>query len=104
MDEWLEEYFGVNAFGGPTVDLDAAEHAGWEPPEVIGRLAWRCADAETAARVAQGTGVLGLSGPPTISGFGRARGGKPTQLLAVDAFAVDRQLVDRQVRVDLVEV
>ena len=77
---------------------------GWEPPEVIGRLAWRCADEATAARVAQGSGVLGLSGPPTISGFGRARGGKPTQLLAVDAFAVDRDLVDRQVRVDLVEV
>jgi hypothetical protein len=100
VEEWLEEYFGVNAFGGPTVDLDAR----WEPPEVIGRLAWRCADEATAARVAQGSGVLGLSGPPTISGFGRARGGKPTQLLAVDAFAVDRNLVDRQVRVDLVEV
>ena len=75
-----------------------------EPPEVIGRLAWRCADEATAGRVAQGSGVLGLSGPPTISGFGRARGGKPTQLLAVDAFAVDRALVDRQVRVDLVTV
>ena len=100
VEEWLEEYFGVNAFGGPTVDADAAP----EPPEVIGRLAWRCADEKTAARVAQGSGVLGLSGPPTISGFGRARGGKPTQLLAVDAFAVDRALVDRQVRVDLVTV
>ena len=104
VEEWLEEYFGVNAFGGATVDLDTADAEGWEPPEVMGRLAWRCADPETAARVSQGTGVLGLSGPPTIAGFGRARGGKPTQLLAVDAFAVDRQLVDRQVRVDLVEV
>ena len=100
VDEWLEEYFGVNAFGGPTVDAGSAS----EPPEVIGRLAWRCADEATAGRVAQGSGVLGLSGPPTISGFGRARGGKPTQLLAVDAFAVDRALVDRQVRVDLVTV
>ena len=44
VDEWLEEYFGVNAFGGPTVDPDAAS----EPPEVIGRLAWRCADEATA--------------------------------------------------------
>ena len=70
---------------------------------MIGRLAWRCADPETAARVSQGSGVLGLSGPPTIAGFGRARG-KPTQLLAVDAFAVDRVLVDGQVRVDLVRV
>jgi hypothetical protein len=104
VEEWLEEYFGVNAFGGPTVDLDAAEAQGGEPPEVMGRLAWRCADPETAARVNQGSGVLGLSGPPTIAGFGRARGGKPTQLLAVDAFAVDRNLVDQQVRVDLVTV
>ena len=63
-----------------------------------------CGRGNGAARVAQGSGVLGLSGPPTITGFGRARGGKPTQLLAVDAFAVDRALVDRQVRVDLVTV
>ena len=39
-----------------------------------------------------------------ISGFGRARGGKPTQLLAVDAFAVDRELVDAQVRVEITTV
>ena len=100
VQEWCEEYFGVNAFGGPTVPHDE----GHEPPEVIGRLAWRCADEATAARVAAGAGVLGLSGPPMISGFGRARGGKPTQLLAVDAFAVDRDLVDAQVRVDITTV
>jgi hypothetical protein len=100
VQEWCEEYFGVNAFGGPTVPRDE----GHEPPEVIGRLAWRCADEATAARVAAGAGVLGLSGPPMISGFGRARGGKPTQLLAVDAFAVDRELVDAQVRVDITTV
>ena len=100
-EEWHEEYFGVNAFGGPTVPRDE----GHEPPEVIGRLAWRCADEATAAgAVAQGVGVLGLSGPPTIAGFGRARGGKPTQLLAVDAFAVDRELVDAQVRVEITTV
>jgi acyclic terpene utilization AtuA family protein len=100
VQEWCEEYFGVNAFGGPTVPRDE----GHEPPEVIGRLAWRCADEATAARVAAGAGVLGLSGPPMISGFGRARGGKPTQLLAVDAFAVDRELVDAQVRVEITTV
>ncbi|MEP6660098.1 MAG: acyclic terpene utilization AtuA family protein [Acidimicrobiales bacterium] len=100
VQEWCEEYFGVNAFGGPTVPRDQ----GHEPPEVIGRLAWRCADEATAARVAAGAGVLGLSGPPMISGFGRARGGKPTQLLAVDAFAVERELVDAQVRVEITTV
>ena len=47
--------------------------------------------------------MLGLSGPPLISGFGRARGGKPTQLLSLTAIAVDRGLVDPRVRIDLVE-
>lgn len=102
--EWCEEYFGVNAFGGPTVPAGreaTGEREDHEPPEVIGRLAWRCDDAATAARVAQGAGVLGLSGPPTIASPGRARDGRPTQLLAVGAFAVDRALVDAQVRIDV---
>lgn len=106
VEEWHEEYFGVDAFGGPTVAATTRTPARQalsvsEPPEVIGRLAWRCADAATAGRVAQGAGVLGLSGPPTIASAGRARDGKPTQLLAVEPFAVDRALVDAQVRVDL---
>jgi hypothetical protein len=100
IEEWHEEYFGVNAFGGPTVDgLDQAD-----PPEVIGRLAWRAADPDTAAKVGREAGVLGLSGPPTIAGTGRGRDGKPTQLLSVTPFAVDRALVDSQVRVELTEV
>ena len=78
--------------------------AGFEPPEVIGRLAWRAADPETAGRVAQGAGVLGLSGPPQIAGFGRARGGKPTQLLSLEAIAVARDLVDPRVRVELTTI
>jgi hypothetical protein len=98
VDEWWEEYFGVNGFGGPTVDVPE----GWQPPEVIGRLAWRAADQPTVAAVGREMGVLGLSGPPGISGIGRGGGGgKPTQLLAVDAFPVPRQLVDRQVRVEV---
>lgn len=100
IDEWREEYFGVNAYGGPTVDVDAAG----EPPEVIGRLAWRAADAETAGKVSREIGVLGLSGPPTITGTGRGRDGKPSQLLSVTPFAVDRALVDAQVRVEVEEV
>lgn len=100
IDEWREEYFGVNAYGGPTVDVDAAG----EPPEVVGRLAWRAADAETAGKVSREIGVLGLSGPPTITGTGRGRDGKPSQLLSVTPFAVDRALVDAQVRVEVEEV
>ncbi len=104
--EWCEEYFGAGAFHGPAAgaDLDEMEAAGWEPPEVMGRLAWRTADAATAGRVAGGAGVLGLSGPPQISGFGRARGGKPTQLLSLDTIAVERGLVDPRVRVEVTEV
>jgi hypothetical protein len=101
IEEWREEYFGVDAFGGPTVRGDERPT---DPPEVIGRLAWRAADAQTAASVTRSVGVLGLSGPPTISSAGRARDGKPTQLLAVEPFAVDRKLVDAQVRVDVSEL
>ena len=64
-------------------------------------LRWRTADAESAGRVAREIGVLGLSGPPTISGMGRGGGGRPTQLLAVEPFLVDRTLVDAQVRVEV---
>ena len=101
--EWCEEYFGVGAFHGPAYDADraAAEAAGWEPPEVLGRLAWRTDDPESAAAVGRGSGVLALSGPPMIAQFGRARGGKPTQLLDLAAIAVDRDLVDRRVSIDV---
>ncbi|MGH9186672.1 MAG: acyclic terpene utilization AtuA family protein, partial [Acidimicrobiales bacterium] len=97
VEEWQEEYFGVGAFGGPTVVVPD----GWDPPEVIGRLAWRAATADTAAAVSREVGVLGLSGPPMLSSSGRSRDGKPTELLAVTPFAVDRALVDAQVAVDL---
>jgi hypothetical protein len=100
VEEWHEEYFGVNAYGGPTVDLDAAGEA----PEVIGRLAWRCASAEAAGSVNRDAGVLGLSGPPTITGTGRGRDGKPSQLLSVVPFFVDKATVDAQVAIDLEEV
>jgi hypothetical protein len=100
VEEWCEEYFGVNAYAGPAIARDERSDA----PEVVGRLAWRCADAETAARVGRGVGVLGLSGPPMLSGLGRARGSKPTQLLAVEPFFVDKDLVDSQVRVEVEEV
>jgi hypothetical protein len=99
VEEWREEYFGVNAFGGPTVD-----NGDCEPPEVIGRLAWRTADRESASRVVGEVGVLGLSGPPTISSTGRGRDGRPSQLLAVEPFYVDKGLVDSQVRVEVEEV
>lgn len=96
VEEWHEEYFGAHAFGGPTVPITDCE-----PPEVMGRLAWRCATAEEAGRLGREVGLLGLSGPPMIAASDRARGGKPSQLLALDAIAVPRDLVDAQVRVAL---
>jgi hypothetical protein len=101
VEEWWDEYFGVNGFGGPTVGVPD----GWDPPEVTGRLAWRTANPADAARPAREIGVLGLSGPPGISGLGRGGGAsRPTQLLAVDPFFVEREIVDAQVRVDIQEL
>src|SRR5687767_993714 len=100
VEEWHDEYFGAGAFGGPTVPGDPP----CEAPEVIGRLAWRTATPEAAARVNREIGVLGLSGPPTITGTGRGRNGKPSQLLAVEPFFVDKALVDAEVRVEVEEI
>jgi hypothetical protein len=102
VEEWCEEYFGAGAYWGPS---SASGDPACEPPEVIGRLAWRCGDPDSAAAVARSIGVLGLSGPPTITGTGRGRGdGKPSQLLAVEPFLIDKAVVDAQVRVDVEEV
>lgn len=100
VEEWCEEYFGAGAYAGPAADLDDR----CEPPEVVGRLAWRTSDPQSAALVGREVGVLGLSGPPTISGIGRGRDGRPTQLLALDSFLVDRDVVDSRVRVGVEEV
>ena len=89
----------------PTAGRPSAPADGYEPPEVIGRLAWRTADAESAGRVARRIGVLGLSGPPTISGIGPGpRRRAPPSSSSVDAFLVDRKLVDAQVRVQVEEL
>lgn len=100
VEEWWEEYFGAGAFGGPTVPAVA------DPPEVTGRVAWRTADRDACAAVgrAADAGLLGLSGPPQISGDGRRRGGGPTQLLDVTALEVPRALVDAQVHVAVEQV
>jgi hypothetical protein len=105
--EWHEEYVGLGAFAGATVDLGALDRAaevGWESPEVIGRLAWRCDDRNDAARLAREVGSLGLGGPPMVSTFGRGRDAGPTQLLALDTLMVDRGLVDAGVRVSVEEI
>jgi hypothetical protein len=86
--EWHEEYFGLNALGGPTVPLDGAE----EPAEVMMRVAWRCDDRADVQRLMREAGLLGLGGPPGVTPFGRARD-RPSQLLALEAVAVDPDLL-----------
>lgn len=101
VDEWLEEYWGVNALHGPTVPLDDAGEA----PEVILRLAWRCADAATAGRVGREMVPLALSAPPWgLSGTGRGMGGGPSELMALWPALVPKDLVDGGVRVEIEEV
>lgn len=96
VEEWCEEYFG----------LDPDRPGGGDPPEVTGRLAWRTAREADAARVAAEVPVLGLSGPPGMRAlsWGGRRGPKPSQLLAVEPFFIDRDVVDPQVRVEILEV
>ena len=101
--EWHEEYFGVNAFGGDTVVPRGAAvppAGGDEPPEVMGRLVWRCEERDDAARLTREFGLLGLGGPPMVSPFGRARE-RPTGLLDLQPMAVPRELVDAGVRVSV---
>jgi hypothetical protein len=98
VQEWWEEYFGVNGFGGPTVPADDCE-----PPEVTGRLAWRTADAASAADVLRLVGVLALSGPPGLQGIGRTRKGHPvSELVGLSTFFVDRDDVRAHVHVEVV--
>ncbi len=94
VDEWLAEYWGVNALHGaivPPRDTD-------EIPEVLLRMAWRCADAETAARVGRELVPLALSAPPWgMTGAGRGMTGRPSQLLGLWPALVPKDLVDGQV-------
>lgn len=96
VDEWLEEYFGVDALGGPTVPPAAGD----DGPEVVLRVAWRTPDALSAARIAREMVPLALSAPPWgLSGTGRGMSGRPSQLLGLWPTLVDKSGVDGRVRV-----
>jgi len=94
VDEWRFEEFGVDALGGPTVPT-----TDFEPPEVLLRAAWRCADPRTAALVGRELVPLTLSGPAAgMTGFGRAGSG-PSELLGLWPTLIDKALVDPYVTV-----
>jgi hypothetical protein len=98
-----EEYFGVNALGGATVPLDDDRIDA--APEVVVRLAWRCADAATAGRIGREMVPLALSAPPWgMTGTGRGMGGSPSELMGLWPTLVPKNLVDPGVRIDVVDV
>ena len=83
--EWCEELFGVNGFGGPTVEV--VDH---DPPEVTARLAWRTADAETARDVLQLVGAARVVRTPRAAGH-RAIASGPSPQRAGHSHAVLRR-------------
>ena len=99
VDEWEVELWGVNALGGDTVPTTTAE-----PPEVVARVAWRCADQRTAAAVGRELVPLALGAPPAgMTGIGRGGSG-PTELLGIWPTLVDKTLVDPGVTVTIQEI
>jgi hypothetical protein len=95
--EWCEELFGLDGLGGPTAE---AFPDGFEPPEIVGRLAWRTPDEASAWKLRQVVRTIGVGGPPHYVWIGH--GGLPaavTEKLSVEGFFVDRALIE-----DLVEV
>jgi hypothetical protein len=99
VDEWLVEYWGVDALGGPTVPATDCE-----PPVCVLRVAWRCADQRTAGLVGRELVPLTLSAPPAgMTGAGRGSGGA-TELLGIWPTLVRREHVDSNVRIAIEEV
>lgn len=102
VEEWCTELFGVNGFGGPTVPTTDALV---DPPEVVGRLAWRTGDLATATAVGQLFRTVALTGPPGLQGIGRrATPAVPSALIALDDFYIDRDAIEADVRVHVEEV
>ncbi len=100
VDEWLEEFWGVNALHGPVVPAGPTD----ELPEVLLRVAWRCADAAAAGRVGRELVPLALSAPPWgMTGAGRGMTGKPSQLLGLWPALVPKHLVDERVHHEITE-
>jgi Acyclic terpene utilisation family protein AtuA len=107
VDEWLAEYWGVNALHGAAAGAVPAmsQRASDDLPEVLLRMAWRCADAQTAGRVGRELVPLALSAPPWgMTGAGRGMTGRPSQLLGLWPLLVPKGLVNEQVRHDITDI
>ncbi len=105
LDGWHVEVFGVDALHGASAVTasGAAADDRCEPPEVVLRLAWSCADRDHCAEVARHIVPLGLSGPPPgMTPANRARP-RPSELLHLHAGLVDGTAVDAGVVVTVEE-
>ena len=95
VEEWRVEIYGAGAIGPEALAPD--------PPEVVLRIAWKCADARTAGLVARELPALALSGAaPGLATVGRGIS-KPSQLLEVFPTLVSRERVEAGVAIDIVE-
>ena len=93
VTEWHQELFGVSALHGP------AAVAPDDPPEVLLRLAWACADEEDCGKVARQIVPLALSGPPPGMATGNRARPRPSARLRLHSGLVPRAAVDAGVRV-----
>lgn len=96
-DEILTEYIGYNSLCGPTARGD-----GEELNEVGLRIAVRTKNRVDAARLSRLIPPLALNGPPTASGVGGMP--QPRELIGLWSALVPREEVEKQVRINIMEV
>jgi hypothetical protein len=95
--EILVEYAGYNSLSGPL-----AWGSGEDLNEVGLRIAVRTETKQDAARLPRFIPPLALNGPPTASGGGAMS--RPRELIGTWSALVPREEVEKQVRVELLEV
>jgi hypothetical protein len=99
-DEWVEEYWGVDALHGAVSPFDLTTNV----PEVLLRVCWRCPDRAMAKAMAAQMPPLRLSGPPWgITATGQnGMLGLPTEVVGIWPTLVPKELIDPHVEVTLV--
>jgi hypothetical protein len=97
FEEILTEYIGYNSLSGPLAFGD-----GEDLNEVGLRIAVRTRNKQDAARMPRLLPPLALNGPPTASGAGGMP--RPRELIGLWSALVPREEVEKQVKVELMEV